>query len=133
MNILFILQKYLNKIGKNKGENMSISIHLSIECDVGTKQPYGVGLYSGNMTHNVVPMWKKAKVYNAIYMSKDKKAKDIIKELKIGLKHMSSNPYDYILLNPDNKWRSYEVALEFLEEFTKACIAYPKATISTCQ
>ena len=108
---------------------MSLDIWLTIEVDTGGDKPYTIQLYDTNMTHNVIPMWSKAGVYDALYNSEGKQASEILESLKAGVADMTSNPEDYKELNPDNGWGSYESALYWLKQFTQACNSHPKAVI----
>lgn len=82
-----------------------------------------------NYTHNVTNMWRKAGVYDALYMSEGKKASEVIKQLEDGIKHMTENPEEYIKMNPENGWGSYETALPWLKEFCCSCKEHPEAII----
>lgn len=86
-------------------------------------------LYSSNYTSNVIPMWHKAGVYEALYKSEGQKAESVIPVLHAGIKDMEEKPDEYILLNPKNGWGDYHSALEFLKEFTRACEENPDAEI----
>jgi hypothetical protein len=86
-------------------------------------------VYWSNYTHNVTPMWDLAGVYNALYNSDGKKAKDIIQELDDGVAKMVSSPKKFIKLNPKNGWGSYDTALDFLREVLQKCRENPTATI----
>lgn len=86
-------------------------------------------IFSANYTHNVTNMWKKAGVYNALYNSQGKKAKDIIKVLERGIKRMKAKPEIYKALNSDNGWGSYETALPWLIKVLEACKLTPTAKI----
>ena len=108
---------------------MSLDIWLEVAVDAGGEEPVWVELYSGNYTHNVVPMWEKAGVYDALYNSGGKLAGEIVDALERGIHHMESHPDEYKALNPENGWGSYEGALAFLREVADACKKYPRATI----
>jgi hypothetical protein len=108
---------------------MSLDISLSIEVDTGGRKPYPVVLYDANYTHNVTPMWKRAGVYDALYNSEGKLAKDVTGVLIAGFNHMRKNKEEYLPLNPENGWGHYDTALHFLWKFLKACVAHPNATI----
>jgi hypothetical protein len=108
---------------------VSLDIYLSGQCDVGTDEPIKVELYEANITHNVTPMWRKAGVYEALYKSDGKMAKEVGDVIKRGVCLMELHPDEYKKLNPPNGWGSYEGALEFLFEFAMACDRYPKAII----
>lgn len=87
-------------------------------------------IYSGNYTHNVAKMWRRSGVYDALYNSEGKLAKDILPVLANGYEHMKENPSEYEELNPPNKWGSYEGALDYLKEVMDACRKYPNSKIA---
>ena len=105
---------------------MSLDIWLSFESKHGTG---GSTAFDGNYTHNVTPMWSKAGVYDALYNSSGKKAKEILPELVNGILGMRNNPDEYKKLNPDNGWGDYDSALKFLRNFAKSCNEYPETII----
>jgi len=92
-----------------------------MSLDFSIKKIKMVEVYSGNYTHNVIPMWTKAGIYDDLYNSQGKKVKDIILNLKKGLIKMKRNPNKYLKLNPKNGWGEYYTAMEFLEEIIKNC------------
>lgn len=86
-------------------------------------------VYDGNMTHNVVPMWDMAGIYDELYNSEGKLAKDILPKLKYGREKMANNPEEFKKLNPKNGWGTYEGALLFLDEIITACETWPQGII----
>lgn len=86
-------------------------------------------IHNQNYTHNVIPMWKLANVYDALYMSDGKMVDEIIEDLRYGINHMINNPKQYEKLNPTNDWGDYKTALSWLIEFYNACLKNPKAKI----
>jgi hypothetical protein len=108
---------------------MSLDIWLTANVDLGGKEPANITLYDNNYTHNVVPMWEKAFVYDALYNSNGKLAEEILQDLKDGVEIMEGLPDEFIPLNPKNGWGDYYGALKFLKGFTDACERYPKSTI----
>lgn len=86
-------------------------------------------LFWKNYTHNVTPMWGKAGVYDALYMSEGRKAKEYIEVLERGVKHFEENFAEYLPLNPANGWGSAETALPWLREVLEAFKQWPDATI----
>jgi hypothetical protein len=88
-----------------------------------------VSVYGANYTHNVTPMWKLAGVYEALYMSDKQKAQSLIFTLSKGIKIMQDNPDDFIALNPENGWGSYETALAWLIKLRDNCIEFPEGNI----
>ena len=108
---------------------MSLDIRLHIEVDTGSEKPTDVTLYEANYTHNVRPMWEKAGVYDALYLSNGQTALHILPALEAGLLAMEADPPTYEALNPLNGWGNYIGALDFLRDFTDACQKHPKAVI----
>jgi hypothetical protein len=87
-------------------------------------------LYSGNITHNVAPMWSLAGCYDALYNSEGKEARELIPVLEKAVEEMGKYPSEYIKLNPLNGWGSYPSALEYLKEVLKSCKYYPDLIVS---
>ena len=108
---------------------MSLDISLGMAIDTGGRSLYPVNLYDGNYTHNVVPMWKRAGVYKALYRSTGKTAAEILPTLEAGISAMEKDPAGFFLLNPSNGWGSYRGALAFLREVRDACKRHPKAIV----
>jgi len=108
---------------------MSLDIYLHIAVDAGGATPYDLTLFTDNYTHNVTPMWCLAGVYEALYESHGKQAKDVIPVLEAGYAAMLAKPDDFRALNSPNKWGDYEGALSFLHGVLEACKQYPKAEI----
>lgn len=69
-----------------------------------------------NITHNLTPMWKKAGIYDALYNSEHREAKDVLPVLMDGLADMIANPKEYSKLNSPNGWGLYENAVPWLSE-----------------
>lgn len=108
---------------------MSLDVYLTIGVDVGGVEPVEMGLFDGNITHNVIPMWSKAGVYKALYESDGKLAGEIAETLASGVEAMRSRPNEYKALNPENGWGDYDGALQWLGDYAEACRKYPKAVI----
>jgi hypothetical protein len=82
-----------------------------------------------NMTHNVSPMWRIAGCYEALYESEGKKASDVLPALLVAADHMEANAEQHLLLNPPNRWGSYDGALSWLRKVITACQENPDALI----
>jgi len=82
-----------------------------------------------NVTHNLTPMWIKANIYECLYKSEGKKAKEIINQLEKGLQDIKDNYNEYKKLNPSNGWGDIDGAIEFLERVIKEFKQYPNAKI----
>ena len=72
-----------------------------------------------NITHNLVPMWKEAGIYAALYNSDGLDARDVFPELVDGLTDMILYPDKYKALNSPNGWGTYENAVRWLAELVK--------------
>ena len=108
---------------------MSLDIDLVAYVDLGGPEPVRFEVYSRNITHNLTPMWDLAGCYEALYESNGQKAQDILPILEAASKDMEANPAKYIILNPPNKWGSYDSACTFLGELIWKCREYPLAIV----
>lgn len=90
---------------------MSLDIYL-------VKKEY---LAEANITHNLVPMWKEAGIYDSLYYSDDLEAREVLPILIDGLVDMTKYPDKYKKLNSPNGWGTYDNAVRWLamliEEF----------------
>ena len=82
-----------------------------------------------NITHNLVPMWKKAGIYDALYNSEGIEAKEILPILIDGLEDMIKNKKEYEELNSPNGWGLYMNAVPWLIELIKGCKDNPDGII----
>jgi hypothetical protein len=87
-------------------------------------------VFEGNITGNLCAMWIKAGIYEVLYDSKGKKAKEIINPLKLAVKDMEEKPKEYKLLNPKNGWGDYDGALKWIKELLESCIEHPESIIN---
>ena len=88
-----------------------------------------VSVFSGNITHNLSEMWRRAGVHHALYDSQGLLARDILPDLRRGLHRMEDNPEVYRVFDSPNGWGVYENALPWLREVVAACEENPDATI----
>lgn len=108
---------------------MSLLIYLLMKVEAGSDKPYDAEMFARSVTHNLIPMWKKAGIYDALYNSNGKTAGDILEAVKAGLQDMNAKPEEYKLLNAEDGFGNYFGAVHFLFDLVKACEYYPKATI----
>lgn len=101
-----------------------------MSLDFSLKKMKMVYVLDKNATHNLVPMWKKAGCYDALYMSEGKPAQDILDELVNGYITMKLFKDEFEKINPENGWGTYEGALEFLKIIINGCLDYPNAIIN---
>lgn len=91
-------------------------------------------LYWANITHNLSAMADQCGIYKHLWRPEEidiKKASQLIEPLKEAVIKLKENPDQYKLLNPKNKWGSYEGFLLFVEAYLKACIDFPNASVRT--
>jgi hypothetical protein len=93
----------------------------------------GTELFTANITHNVIPMWRKAGVFEALYESNGKRASDYIETLRVGVADFERNYPEYEKLNAANGWGLAENALPWLKEVFVAFERNPEAIIRVCQ
>lgn len=107
---------------------MSLDIWLNVaacsNCERGNET-----VFDANITHNLVRMWQLAGVYDALYMSEGKRARDVLNALEGGLAYMRANPGECRQQDAPNGWGTYKDALPWLERLTEACRRYPDASI----
>lgn len=106
---------------------MSLDFYLA--CDGAGDAEGSHPLESWNYTHNVIPMWKGAGCYKALYESEGKRAHEVVDTLEAALKMMRHRPDIFIKLNPSNLWGDYLGATDLLEEIVRACRRWPNALI----
>lgn len=75
----------------------------------------------GNYTYNIAPMISKAMgtTYTGLHTLN---VKVVAKMLKTCIRNMEDTPDDYIELEPDNKWGTYEGCLDFTRKFYQMCM-----------
>lgn len=86
-------------------------------------------VFEANITHNLIGMWTEAGVYNALYWSAGKLAREIIPELEAGVLAMESDPERFKAFNSPNGWGLYKNALPWLKKYLSACRENPDALI----
>jgi hypothetical protein len=90
-------------------------------------------VFQANTTHNLGKMATEAGIYYACWRPEEieaKVAKDIITLLEKGFEDMKSKPDYYKQFDSSNGWGIYVDFLPWVEEYLKACKAYPEAEIS---
>lgn len=77
-------------------------------------------VFHKNITHNVSPMWRKAGVYEALYESEGRYAREFVEVLANGVRHFEENYAEYEKLNSPNGWGLAEHTLPWLKEVAAA-------------
>ena len=57
----------------------------------------------------------------------------LIQPLAGGLVRLRSTPEFWKTFNPENGWGTYELLVEFVADYLKACIDNPDATVHACR
>ena len=99
--------------------SLDISLFEKIEAEVVNK----------NITHNLGPMWKEAGIYEALYESEGKKAKEVLPILKKGLLKMIEDPEHYRKFDSPNGWGLYENAVPWLFNLIEQFEKHPEGII----
>jgi len=100
-----------------------------MSLDIYLKARVITTVYDSNVTHNLTEMWDRAEIYNDLYNSEGKKAKEVVNNLKKGFEKMRLEPDVYIALEPSNGWGDYTVAMNFLGELIRQCELYPNSIV----
>lgn len=101
---------------------MSLDIRLTVENESS--------VVNKNITYNLKKMWKEAGVYEVLYESNGKTAKEILPTLELGLQQLLAEPERFKQFDPPNGWGSYKVALLWLAELVEEFKKYPGGIIS---
>lgn len=103
---------------------------MSLDVYLTAMRPSGV--YEANITHNLVPMAKEARIYSHLWRPDEigvTKAAELIEPLKQGLAMMKSDPERFKAHNPPNGWGTYDGFVRWLEDYISACIENPDADV----
>ncbi len=90
-------------------------------------------VYTANITHNLTRMAREANLYKCLWRPDEiniTHAEQLIKPLSKGLNYLQSMPDHFKRFNPSNGWGSYEALVEFVRDYSDACIKHPEATVS---
>jgi len=86
-------------------------------------------VFKDNITHNLGDMASACGLYDPMWHSEGKHAKDIINRLQVGLKYLIDNKDEMLKYNPKNNWGSYDNLLQVATDFLAACEKYPNVRI----
>ncbi len=89
-------------------------------------------VYWRNITHNLGEMAKAATLYEYLWRPDEigvTRAKQLIEPLTKGLALLKCSPDTFQAYNPPNGWGTYEVLIEFVADYLRACKQYPESTI----
>jgi hypothetical protein len=103
---------------------MSLDVYLTVVKETE--------VYSDNITHNMGEMASEVGIYKHLWRPDElgiTKARSLIGPLIAGLRELKDNPKEYKRYNPKNGWGDYKCLVDFVEDYVKACIENPDATI----
>lgn len=106
-----------------------LSLDIYLVDDLCPHCARGTESFAANITHNLVPMWSEAGVYEALYESGGRLARDILPALRSGLESMEADPPRFRLLDSPNGWGLYENAVPWLRRLVAACEDHPNAKV----
>jgi hypothetical protein len=86
-------------------------------------------IFTANITHNLIPMWRKSGVFDALYESDGKRAGDYVETLRVGIADFEKNYAEYEELNSPNGWGLAKNALPWLKKVLFAFEANRDANI----
>lgn len=90
-------------------------------------------VYSSNITHNLGQMASAAGIYEYLWRPDEigvTTASQLIEPLAKGLHRLRTDPEHYKTFDSPNGWGVYENLVKFVDEYQKACVEYPDATVS---
>jgi hypothetical protein len=86
--------------------------------------------FSETASSGLVSLWEAVGVYESLYNSDGRQARDISRTLAYGLDRINSDP-SLINLIPGRQEQSFAEAIHFLEKVLKACTIHSAARIET--
>lgn len=86
-------------------------------------------VFKDNITHNLGNMASACGLYDPMWHSEGKQAKDVINGLRDGLNMLIGDKEEMMKYAPENGWGSYENLVQVARDFLSACEKYPNAKI----
>lgn len=86
-----------------------------MSLDISLYATRRVCVAEANFTHNLVPMWKKAGLYDALYQSEGKSVSEVLPSMRAGVASMRADPQAYMDLDAANGWGTYAATMPCLE------------------
>ena len=111
---------------------MSLDVYLTTTVDLGGQERRELGLYWGNITHNLSKMASAAHIYDALWQPEEigvTKAAQLVPILEAGLERLKADRNYFETFNTPNGWGLYENFVPWVEKYLAACKEYPKADV----
>lgn len=89
-------------------------------------------VYEANITHNLNTMADACGAYNVVWRPEGngiQYASQLIEPLAKAIAELESRPDYYKQYNPANGWGTYDVLLQFLQKYLRACADSPTAQV----
>jgi len=107
---------------------------MSLDVSLMVTQPTEV--FTQNITHNLNKMAQAVNIYQHLWRPEELdiyQAKQLIAPLAVALYKLKEDPTGYEIYGPDNGWGTYNDFVKFVENYLKACIDNPEATVEVCR
>jgi hypothetical protein len=109
---------------------MSWWIGVEAVVDTGHSVEQSLELYDRNVTYNLSPMFYKAFDLEDGIRGLDKMlCSEAAPHIEEAIRRMTTDKDEYVKLNPENGWGTYDGAMEFLNEWFDAVREHPKARV----
>lgn len=92
----------------------------------------GQEVYWANITHNLGRMAREAGIYECLWRPDEygiKRARQIIRPLRIGLAKMVVDRAKYEAFNAENGWGTWKNFVPWCADYLQACRDHPKAEV----
>lgn len=92
----------------------------------------GVAVFEANITHNLANMADAAHLYIPMWKPNEYdlfKARDVLPFLRLGALYMLNEKEKLLKYNPPNGWGNYDILLECVKQYMRACNDNKKAII----
>ena len=100
-----------------------------MSLDIGLTAVVETEVVSMNITHNLSNMWDAAGIWEVLYESEGKTAKEVLPVLKSGLQKMLEDPDKFRQFDSSNGWGVYEDAVPWLRDLIHEFEKYPDGVI----
>ena len=111
---------------------MSLTISLIASCDLGGEKPLEIKVFTISITANLTGMAQAAGLYHCLWKPDEihvNLAFDAIESLRAGLMRLKTSQKLYEQYDPPSGYGDYDNLMNVVEEYLKACLAYPNTFI----
>ncbi|MFC5505313.1 hypothetical protein [Bosea massiliensis] len=93
-------------------------------------------VFTANITHNLNKMATAAGIYQHLWRPEEigiTEARQLVEPLEEGMKRLRADPEHFKTFNAPNGWGKYENLIAFVDDYVRACKAFPSAEVSACR